>query len=450
MKKPIFISLAIICSVLFSCSKDQSYLEQLNDPELIHLNVKNLSDIVVFDIFSPPVASRVYAYPMIAAYQAMQLGNQDSYLSLSGQLNGLTPLPEISNTSINYHIASLHAFNEVGRALIFSEDKMLTHQQKLDSILRKKGVPRSVLRASKQYGEKVASHILTWAKDDSYDQTRTYPKYTIQEEERYWQPTPPDYMDGIEPHWNKIRTMVLDSANQFQSIPPLTFDLTEGSPFQIQLREVYHIGKNLTDEQSAIAKFWDCNPYVVHHRGHAMFATKKITPGGHWIGITSIVTRKAKSNFQETLDAYSKVSIALFDAFISCWDEKWKTLVVRPETLINKHYDEDWLPLLQTPPFPEYTSGHSVISRASAVVLTELYGENFAFDDDTEVEFGLPIRSFESFIAASEEAAISRLYGGIHYAMAIEEGVTQGNLVGRHITRNISTRVEHANFLNKN
>ena len=172
-----------------------------------------------------------------------------------------------------------------------------------------------------------------------------------------------------------------------------------------------------------------------------MFATKKITPGGHWIGITSIATRKAKSDFQATTNAYANVTIALFDAFISCWDEKWNTLVVRPETLINKHYDEEWLPILQTPPFPEYTSGHSVISRAAAITLTTLFGDEFAFDDDTEVEYGLPIRSFDSFIAASEEAAVSRLYGGIHYRMAIEEGVTQGDAIGKCIMKKIRTKI---------
>jgi hypothetical protein len=169
---------------------------------------------------------------------------------------------------------------------------------------------------------------------------------------------------------------------------------------------------------------------------------KKITPGGHWIGITAIATRKAQSDFAETINAYAHVSIALFGAFISCWDEKWNTLVVRPETLINKYYDQEWLPLLQTPPFPEYTSGHSVISRASAVVLTKLYGENFAFDDTTEVAYGLPVRAFKSFIHASEEAAISRLYGGIHYMVAIELGVEQGNKVGEHIAKNLQTQIE--------
>ena len=439
MKKSYFFKLILLSLTLVSCAQDQSYKEKIKDPELVQANVKNLTDIIVYDIFSPPVASRVYLYPAIAAYQTMQLANEETYASLSGQVKELEPLTKSTNENVNYNIASLHAFNEVGKALIFSEDKMNAFQENLDQQLKNKGVPRSVLKASKKFGVEVAAHILAWAKGDLYNQTRTFPKYTIQEEEHYWKPTPPDYMDGIEPHWKQIRTMALDSSNQFPPKPPLAFDLTEGSPFQIQLKEVYEIGKNITDEQLEIAKFWDCNPYVTHHRGHAMFATKKITPGGHWIGITSIVTRKAKSDFQATTNAYANVTIALFDAFISCWDEKWNTLVVRPETLINKHYDEEWLPILQTPPFPEYTSGHSVISRAAAITLTDLFGDNFAFDDTTEIEYGLPVRSYDSFIEASEEAAVSRLYGGIHYMMAIEEGVAQGQEVGEHIVQRIQT-----------
>jgi hypothetical protein len=328
----------------------------------------------------------------------------------------------------------------VGKALIFSEDKMEAFQENFHKKLKEFKVPKRVIRASENYGNQVAEFILDWASRDRYNQTRTYPKYTIKEEDQFWKPTPPDYMDGIEPHWQEIRTMVLDSSNQFPPKDPLTFDLKEGSPFQQQLMEVFEVTNQLTEEQVDIAKFWDCNPYVTHHRGHAMFATKKITPGGHWIGITAIATRQAKSSLEDTINAYANVSIALFDAFIICWDEKWETLVVRPETLINQYYDEEWLPLLQTPPFPEYTSGHSVISRAAAVILTDLFGENFEFVDTTELTYGLPERSYKSFIHASEEAAISRLYGGIHYMMAITEGVNQGQNVGEYVVTQIQTK----------
>ena len=439
MKKSLVLILQ--CLLLLSCSENTDYLKKIQDPELFQAAVQNLSDIIVYDIFSPPVASRVYMYPTIAAYEVMAQAYPSQYYSLAGQLTELEKTPKISE-DVNPHLAALLSYNTVGKTFIFSEDKMKAFQDKQAEKIRAMNVPRRVRKASQVYADRISEHILAWAKGDLYNQTRTYSKYTILEEDKFWKPTPPDYMDGIEPHWNKIRPLVLDSANQFQPKAPLSFNLTKGSPFQIQLQEVYEIGIGLTDEQVEIAKFWDCNPYVTHHRGHAMFATKKITPGGHWIGITGIVTRQAKSDFAAVINAYTHVSVALFDAFISCWDEKWDTLVVRPETLINKYYDEKWLPLLQTPPFPEYTSGHSVISRASALVLTKLYGNDFAFEDTTELAYGLPARYYNSFIHASEEAAISRFYGGIHYMMAIDEGVNQGNEIGDYITQNLKTQVE--------
>jgi hypothetical protein len=169
-----------------------------------------------------------------------------------------------------------------------------------------------------------------------------------------------------------------------------------------------------------------------------MHATKKITPGGHWMGITSIACKNNGANFVKSVQAYALTSIALADGFISCWDEKYRSNLVRPETVINENIDPDWIPLLQTPPFPEHTSGHSVISRAAAVALTSLFGDNFAFEDDTEMEYGLPMRKFNSFMHASEEAAISRLYGGIHYRPAIDYGVAQGEQVGNFVVKNLS------------
>lgn len=428
--------------ILGGCNSDETSLKLVkNQPAYLHEMVHQLSEVIVHDIFSPPVASRIYAYASIAGYEANAIGDP-SYRSLAGQLNGLKEIPAPQEgAKINFALASIKAFLDVGTQLIFSEHQMEEYELDLMNRIKAEGISKRVFQNSISYGEQVAQHILQWASKDMYSQTRTYPKFAVNQDPARWQPTPPDYMDGIEPHWKDIRTMVLDSSSQFAPKDPIPFDLTKGSPFQKQLQQVYEIGQGLTDEQLEIAKFWDCNPYVTHHRGHAMFATKKITPGGHWIGITAIATRQAEASFLDTVNAYTNVSIALFDAFISCWDEKWNTLVVRPETLINKHYDEEWLPVLQTPPFPEYTSGHSVISRAAALALTDLFGEDFAFTDTTELEYGLPQRSYKSFIHASEEAAISRLYGGIHYMMAIEEGVNQGQEVGRYVVEKIQTKI---------
>ena len=285
---------------------------------------------------------------------------------------------------------------------------------------------------SKEYGLKVASRIKKWMDKDNYKETRTMSKFSVYENQPgRWQPTPPAYMDAIEPHWAEIRTLVLDSASQFKPIPALPFSIDKQSPFFKQVQEVYDISlkmRKLGDgcDEVKMAQFWDCNPYVSVSQGHMMFAKKKITPGAHWMGITKIACKQSKANFEKTVFAYTKTSIGMFEAFISCWDEKYRSNVIRPETVINKYVDEDWKPALQTPPFPEYTSGHSVVSTVCSNILTSIFGDNFAFVDNSELQFGLPNRSFKSFNEASKEAAMSRFYGGIHYRAAIENGIVQG------------------------
>jgi hypothetical protein len=180
----------------------------------------------------------------------------------------------------------------------------------------------------------------------------------------------------------------------------------------------------------------------MHQQGHLMYATKKITPGGHWMGIVGLATRKAGLDMVGTAEAYALTSIGLFYGFISCWDEKYRSNLIRPETYINRYIDPSWTPTLQTPPFPEHTSGHSVISTASSVILTHLFGDNFAFADSTEIPYDLPVRHFESFKDAAAEAAISRYYGGIHFMPAIDYGVEQGRKVGEHVLAHVNTRTK--------
>jgi hypothetical protein len=414
------------------------------EAELLHDAVQQLTDVIVYDIFSPPQASRAYAYATTAAYEVLRHGDS-SYRSLAGQLTGLTPAPApVPDSQYSLPLAGVHAFMTVGKALTFSQKRMDSLRTAMDERARRMGIPDPVFERSIAYGEEVAKHILAWSRTDNFLQTRGYAKYTVTSEPGRWIPTPPAYMDAVEPNWSKVRPFVLDSASQFRPKPPLAFDMTEGSPFFLQVKDVYETGKNLTDEQRAIAAFWDCNPYVMNVRGHAMFATKKITPGGHWMGIVRTAAHKARAPLVESAEAYVRTAVALADGFISVWDEKFRSSVVRPETMINAHLDDAWQPLLQTPPFPEYTSGHSGISTAAAVVLTDQFGDDFAFTDSTEMNYGLPARSFGSFAQAAAEAAISRLYGGIHYRMAIEEGVIQGRRVGELVLRKVQTRAPAA------
>ena len=437
MKKIIIYIYIIPLIIIWGCVEKKTIQEV--DSSFFHSSIKKTTDIIIHDIFSPPVASRIYAYSDIAAYETIAMGDSQ-YVSLSGQINGLDKCPPPTEKNISFSIAALQAYTSVAKTLIFSEDKMEKYQQEMYEKIRKNGVDEKRIQNSILYGNKVAEHILAWGGKDNYKQTRSFPKYSIQKDAQYWKPTPPDYMEGVEPHWNKIRPISLDSPSQFSPPPPIPFSKEKNSTFYQNALEVYTISKNLTPEQRTIASFWDCNPYVSHHKGHAMFATKKMTPGGHWMSITSLATKMKNTNFSQTVEAYTRVSIALFDGFISCWDEKWKSILVRPETYINENIDTDWVPLLQTPPFPEYTSGHSVISGASATVLTDMFGEKFPFVDSSEVEFGLTVRSFESFIQACDEATLSRIYGGIHYRPALTEGLAQGKRLGKWIHKTIHTK----------
>lgn len=429
--------IALFLFIIAACNQKQVPDGDVVEAKELHNAMQHLTDVIVHDIFSPPVASRIYAYASIAPYEI--LASQDSiYRSLAGQIHGLEPIPEPTEP-ILYDVAAVYANLVIGKALIFSEDKIDVFIDDWKKTLEEK-IDEDLLNSSYKYGQEVADHILAWSDKDNYKETRTFQKFTVSNEPSRWQPTPPAYMEAIEPHWNKIRPFVIDSANQFVPAPPTEFDISEGSRFYDEMLEVYQTGLELDEEKKEIASFWDCNPYVMNVHGHVMFATKKITPGGHWIGIAKIAAQMDNADLTKTAATYALTSIALADGFISCWDEKYRSNLVRPETVINKYMDEEWLPFLQTPPFPEYTSGHSVISSAAAVALTSIYGESFSFTDSTEVKYGLPPRDYNSFIEASEEAAISRLYGGIHYMPAIENGVAQGRKLGQFVIDNVEIK----------
>lgn len=438
MKKRISLIAALLL-VLASCQKKQEPVEV--SPEEFHASVDKVIEIMIHDIFSPPVASRIFAYSNIAAYEIVAKKNE-KYKSLAGQVTELKNIPDPKNSeNVNYEMAALIAHIDISKRLIFSEEKMESFRDSLYTIWMDKN--ETVFNASKEYGLEVANFIGDWMNKDNYKQTRTMPKFSVDSDDpSRWQPTPPAYMNGIEPHWEKIRPFAIDSAQQFKPIPPPEFSMEKDSKFYQEVMEVYEvrksmIGKGDKSDEIAIAQFWDCNPYVSVTRGHLMFATKKITPGAHWIGIAKIASRKSNADFAKTVYAYTKTSIAIADAFISCWDEKYRSNLIRPETVINEYIDDSWEPVLQTPPFPEYTSGHSVVSGAAAIALTDIFGDNFAFDDDTEVAYGLPVRSFTSFNQASDEAALSRMYGGIHYRAAIDVGIKQGRDLGKFIVNKL-------------
>ncbi|NJN35378.1 MAG: vanadium-dependent haloperoxidase [Saprospiraceae bacterium] len=205
-----------------------------------------------------------------------------------------------------------------------------------------------------------------------------------------WVPTPPDYADGVEPHWSKMCTLVLDTAFQIKAVAEQPYNEQKNSPFWRELQEVYDISQKLTDEQQDIVLFWDDNPFVSRHKGHLMFQDKKMTPGGHWLAICQLILKEKQAKPVEILRGYALTSLALYEAFIGCWYEKYRSLRLRPETVISAKINREWHPYLVTPPFPSYTSGHSTISAAAAEALTVLFGDNVAYTDTTEKSMAYP------------------------------------------------------------
>lgn len=444
-----YLAAILAMAIAVSCNQPKDYQQVIHDPVLYSKLTGQLTEIMTFNIFTPTVASRVYAYAHLAGYEVMAAGDSN-YATLDGQLKGFTGIPKPqAGKQIDYPYAAMVAMMEVGKTLTFSNATMDSITRALRSLALDHGMPDSLEVHSKTYGLDVAQAVIAWSKKDNYAQTRSAPKYTVPEEEGKWIPTPPAYIQAVEPHWRTIRTIAIDSANQFAPPPPARFSKDTASEFHQWAKAVYDTVNNLTDDQKAIASFWDCNGFKVNVVGHAMFATKAMTPGGHWMGIVGIICKDRNSSFSKTVHTYALVSFALMDAFISCWDAKYTWSLIRPESVINQYIDPAWKPFLQTPPFPEYTSGHSEISSAAATVLEHLYGPAITFRDSTERDWGWPDRTFQSVRQAADEAGISRFYGGIHYRPSIAVAKDQGLRLGNYILSKLQTDKQAAKLAAK-
>jgi hypothetical protein len=231
--------------------------------------------------------------------------------------------------------------------------------------------------------------------------------------------------------------MVIDSANVFAYKPLPDYSIEKDSDFYKMVDEVYQESKNTTLEKEKIAWFWDCNPIMTIHKGHMTTTIHKFTPPGHWLNIINQISTNENSDYYKTTKAYTMTSMAMFDAIIAVWYVKYKTDLVRPVTYIQENIDAEWTPVLQTPPFPEYTSGHSATSASAAEILTSIYGDNYKFTDNTQLRFGLEKRTFKSFREAANQVNLSRFYGGIHYMQGVEEGGRQGKEVANLILKKL-------------
>ncbi len=399
----------------------------LPGPELATGWIRTLYDVVMAEGLTPPSAARFYSAVSITMYEAAQPALH-GYESLAGQLTDLRG-GRSSGHSVDVSIVVSESVMAVALGLLpnassTSVERLVDHR---DAVVAAAGSDRATARRSARHAEHLADRLLDWMLHDGYAEASATP-YTPPVGADLWRSTPPNFGTAIEPHWGLVRPAVLRSADEVVPAPPVAFSVEPGSPFHEQAMTTYRQSSANTAEQVAIARFWTDNPRLSG------------LPSGHWfLLLADLAETELALPLDRTLEGFVRLGVALHDAFLNCWTWKYRYNLVRPVTYVRDHIDTTWTTLVNTPQFPEYTSGHSVGSGAAEVVLTSLYG-TFPFTDATGLARGLPARSFSSFRHAAEEAAASRLYGGIHYPMGIEGGLAQGREIGRLVDARLRTK----------
>jgi len=390
--------------------------------------------------FSPPVASRAFGYTGVALYEAVVAGMSD-YQSLVGQLNELAEMPQ-PETDLEYHLPTVanSALATITRQLFptASDDNQAALNTLYDEFAQmySPDLDTDVFSRSVSYGQDVANAVFAWSMADGGHEgylTNFPADYLPPEGDGLWVPTPRlsgDLQPAMQPYWGNNRTFLPSSVETCAASAPPVYSEDPDSAFYVEAMEVYQTSQNLTQEQTDIALFWADDP------------GRTVTPPGHSIAVLTQILEQENATLALSAEAYARMGIAVADAFIGCWHAKYTYNLVRPVTYIQHLIDENWVPIVNTPPFPEYPSGHSVQSGAAAVVLTGMFGEEYSFTDHTHDALGLASRAFDSFTEMANEAAMSRLYGAIHYRAAIELGLEQGTCIGERVNSLIFRRDE--------
>jgi hypothetical protein len=386
-----------------------------------------LYDVVKAEQTTPPPASRIYGVTTVALYESIVAGTEE-HRSLVGQLHDLRSLPQprqhrkyhwptVVNAVIAHTIRGLYpTLSQASLDAIHTLEHRFASQYEAH-------LPRREYARSVAHGQAVATAILAWAAADGFSVYHNC-RYLPMPVPGAWQPTPPAFNPApLQPCWGLMRPMVLTSGQECSPPGHPPFSVYTGSDFYAAGLEAYHVGLSLTPEQKIIADYWSDGP-----------ATG--TPPGHWIAIVSQLASHDGLSLTAAAEAYVRVGLAVHDAFIGCWHGKYAYNLQRPVTYINDHIDQSWRPYLVTPGFPSYASGHSTQSGAVAHVLSDLFGRK-RFTDTTHTDHGLvppqAPRTFDSFEDAAAEAAVSRLYGGIHFAFDNDHGLASGHCIGQAI-----------------
>lgn len=423
---------------LSGCKKDEN-VEFVNTHSISSEMAEDWMDLLL-DLtqhhpgFSPPVAARAFGYSGLTLYETVRFG-MPGYRSLAGQISefNASMLPE-PDQSQRYHWGI--AGNASLRVIVNACYSELTQEQETAlnnleaSYLEQFSAneDQAVIDRSVEFGIAMGTAITEYARTDGQErcfETNFPTDYTPPTGPGLWKPTPPAFQRALQPYWGRTRPFLEANVRDEQPVRPPGYSTNTTSPFWKELQEVYNTVQNLTQEQLDIANYWSDDP------------GKTATPPGHSISVLSQILEKEDADLALAAEAFAKIGMGVHDAFVSCWNTKFEVNYVRPLTVIHELLDPNFTIPLNTPPFPEYTSGHSVQSGASAQILSNLFGINYAFTDRTHEQRsdinGSP-RTYRSFYDMANEAAISRLYGGIHFRSAIDLGVFQGVRIGSNIS----------------
>lgn len=388
--------------------------EPVSSPEVVTTWLTMQLKIAQVMPASPPVTARRWAYSGVALWESLQPG-LPGYQSIAPQLNGLPALPQPSG-SLNYYFpasanAALAAINRVIHPGISAAT--LARIDSLEAAnLAKYQVHQQpdVLANSIDFGKKIAAAVFEWSKTDGYNNTTPY---TPLSGPAYWKPTPPAFAPAILSNWGKVRTIVANSDAGAEQGAPTPYSEDKTSEYYKQVEELYNISQSLTQEQRTIATYW---------------------PDNSWHNVLSQVLAIEKPGLAVAAKAFTQLGIAMSDGAISLCKGKYVHQGVRPVTYIRTVMNHpDWNTVIPTPPHPEYPSGHSVMSAAAAEVLTSIFGQNYHY---TDKPYNLPAfspRQFNSFEEAAAEAAVSRVYAGIHYRKTCEVSLLHGKIVAQNI-----------------
>ncbi|MDH5539342.1 MAG: vanadium-dependent haloperoxidase [Rhizobacter sp.] len=386
--------------------------------------------------FSPPVAARALAYLGLALYESVVPG-MPQHNSLAGQLNELSSLPWAQPDEVLHWPSVSNAALAAMTRMMFgnaSAEQKARIDQLERSLPLKYGADfdpttatREVAIRSENFGKLMAMALMTWARTDGGHEAwgpprRTRQPYVPPSGPGQWSATPPDFAPALLPWWGENRLFALRRPADCPAPPPPPYSEDGASAFHQEAQEVHRISTQATQEQRQFALYWADDP------------GKTPTPAGHWAFIATDLLKGRRATLAAAAEAYALLNISMSDAFVVAWHTKYALNLLRPVTYVQRAIDSQWVPtLLNTPPFPEFPSAHSVQSSAAAVVLSRLFGAETAFVDNTHNDRGWGPRSFASFGAAADEAALSRLYAGIHFRTGVVSGKVQGQCVGRAV-----------------